>query len=194
MKGNLILGKNSRSLLTSAMDAIFGEEDDTVHLAGTFATINGFTASDEDLLAGMSTTKVRMRFFIDEAAKKPEAILLRVPEMTEVDPREFRGGFQIDRQLGFDMDRAWRANKSRSRELGFRGTGNAMGYTTSVEDNTSKRAYVVGRKGLRETCERFTLAESWPSDYKEHGRIVRTAAQQESDWVLIQQYCDQHGI
>ena len=188
------MGKNSRTLLTSMMDAIFGEEDDTVHLAGTFATINGFTASDEDLLDGMTTTKVRMRFFIDEAAKKPEAVLLRVPEMTEVDPREFRGGFQIDRRLGFDMDKAWRANKSRSRELGFRGTGSAMGYTSSVEDNTSKRAYVVGRQGLRETCEIFTKAENWPQDYKEHGRVVRTAAQQASDWDLIQEYCDQYGL
>lgn len=188
------MGKNSRSLLTTAMDAIFGEEDDTVHLAGTFATINGFTASDEDLLAGMSTTKVRLRFFIDEAAKKPTAVLVRVPEMVEVDPHEFRGGFQIDRQLGRDMDKAWRNNKARSRELGFRGTGNAMAYTSSVEDNTSKRAYVVGRKGLRETCERFTKAENWPQDYKEYGRIVRTAAQQESDWVLIQEYCDQNGL
>jgi hypothetical protein len=170
------------------------ESNEEVFLAGTFATVNGFTASDEDLLAGKETTKVRCRFYIDEAAKEPYAILLRRDTMTEVDPSEFRGGWQIDRQLGFDMEAARGANKARSAKLGFKGTGKAMEYTMSAADNTDQRSYVVGLTSLRVACERFTLGRHWPEDYTEYGKVVRSAEQQANDWTLIQQYLDQHGL
>ena len=164
-------------------------------LAGTFATLNAFTASEEDLLAGMETSKVRLRFLIDEAAKEPHAILVSWPEQVIMEPSEFAGGFQIDRQLGFDMENAWRKNKARSSRMGYKGSGKAMEYTYSVTDSTEERAYSVGRTSLREACERFTKGEHFPSDYKNRfGKVIRTAAEQANDWILIKEYLDQRSI
>lgn len=169
--------------------------DEEVFLAGTFATVYGFTASEEDLLAGMETTQVELRFYIDEGAKTPSAILVARDGMTEADPAEFKGGFQIFRQIDNDLKTAKGANRARSSKRAFKGTGKAMGYTASASDNTPERRYVVGRTSLREACARFTYGKRFGlDDYTEYGRVVRSAAQQLNDWALIKVYLDQRSI
>ena len=165
-----------------------------VFLAGTFATVFGFTASADDLLAGMETTKVELRFFIDEGAKVPAALLCRVDSMTLAEPSEFKGGFEIKRQLNHGMKKARGANKARSAKLGFEGTGRAMGYTVSASDNSDERQMAVKLTSLREAVARFTYGKHFPEDYTVYGRMVRSASQQANDWVLIQEYLDQRSI
>lgn len=167
---------------------------DEVHLAGTFATVYGFTASEDDLLAGMETTQVELRFYIDEADKTPSALLLRVDGMTIVEPSDFKGGFNIFRQIDNGMKRAKSANNARSSLRAQKGTGKVMNYTASVTDNTDEREYVFSRVSLREACARFTYARNWPQSFKVGPRVIRTAAQQANDWVLIKEYLDQRGI
>ena len=171
------------------------EETTPVFLAGTFATLYGFTADEEDLLAGRKTDQVELRFFIDEAAKEPYAVLVRVEGMVEADPAEFPGGFQIFRQIDNDLKAAKGSDERRSAKRAFKGTGDAMNYTASAADNTVEREYVVQRTSHREAVARFTSGRHFPEDYKNRwGKVIRTAAQQANDWVLIKQYLDQRGI